>query len=122
MNYLNNFLEFSNLPLEIHYSLNEKKMCDLLNLSEFSIVPSSGILFESLACKCKTISGFYVNNQKEVYKSFLELGAIIDAKDFNSKSISKALENISTKHFSTPQDYFKGDIKEQFRSKFSSLI
>ena len=118
---LYDFMKDSNFQIELFYSLNEISMKELLEKSEFALVPSSGILFESLACKCKAISGYYVDNQKKVYEGFLRLGAIIDAKDFNDESLTSAFENISSKKEVTNIDYFQGDVKERFRNLFLLL-
>lgn len=78
-----------------HYSdLSAEKMTALMSQTELAIVPASGILFEALAMGCQIISGYYNNNQIQIYKGFKELGAFTDAKTFQPYEIVSALNEI----------------------------
>ncbi len=85
--------------INIYRSLNEKEMYNLLCRSEYTVVSASGILFESIACNCKTISGYYIENQKKIYEGFLKLNQIVDAKEFEEKSIQKAIKSLKDFEF-----------------------
>lgn len=80
----------SNPNVHVHSNLNEEKMVELMRICEHAILPSSGILLEGLAAKMKIISGFYVDNQKIVYKNHLKLKSFVDASDFSIDAIQKA--------------------------------
>lgn len=79
----------------VHYhEVNEKEMLMLLLDTHLAIVPASGILFEVLAAGCKAISGYYIDNQINIYKGFLAFEAIIDAKNFRSEYLLNSLSKI----------------------------
>jgi UDP-2,4-diacetamido-2,4,6-trideoxy-beta-L-altropyranose hydrolase len=81
-------------PLAIkHYrSLDEIQMRTAIVESELAIVPSSGVLFETIACKTPCISGYYVSNQQDIYNGFLRRGAFYDCKDFTEGNLKAAIE------------------------------
>jgi UDP-2,4-diacetamido-2,4,6-trideoxy-beta-L-altropyranose hydrolase len=66
-----------------HRNLTEKDLLDVMLQSSVALVPSSGILYECLAVGCEVISGYYTNNQKNIYKGFLESGTIFGCDDFS---------------------------------------
>jgi len=80
--------------VKIHHALNEEEILHLMNESDLSIAPASGILLELLSAKCNVISGYYVDNQKEIYSGFKSINAFYDAEDFSNliPSIRKALK------------------------------
>lgn len=80
--------------VKMHHALKEKKMLQLMNESDLAIAPSSGILMEILSTKCTAISGYYVDNQREIYSGFKSIDAFYDAEDFSNliPSIKKALQ------------------------------
>ena len=80
----------------LHYhAITEGEVLQLMVKSDLAIVPSSGILFEALAAGCVTISGWYVENQRNIYKGFKEMNAIITAEDF--KDLSNVIELVESK-------------------------
>jgi len=56
--------------INIHYSIAEEKIISLLKECYFAIVPSSGILFETIALGCFTLSSKYINNQDTIFNGF----------------------------------------------------
>lgn len=80
--------------VKIHTDLNELEMSELMAASEYAILPSSGILLEGLAAKMKIISGYYIDNQKQVYQNHLSLNHFVDGKNFSVKDLKTALERI----------------------------
>lgn len=77
-----------------HYNnLSENELSELLSLTDISIVSSSSILLEALACKSIVISGKYVENQKHLYSHFESNGEIIPAMNFENESINAAIKN-----------------------------
>jgi len=82
--------------ITIHYNLQEKEMANLMSQMEFGIVPTSGILLECLAAKIKSISGYYIENQKFVYTEHLKLNNFIDALDLSYSSILSAIHKLDS--------------------------
>lgn len=69
--------------VELYEAVDENKMLQLMQRADAAIVPSSGILFEVLAAGCIAFSGYYVDNQQEVYKNFKAMNAFEDLCDFS---------------------------------------
>jgi len=78
-----------------HHAVNEQELLALMRISDLAIVPSSVILFEALAAGCKVISGYYVDNQREIYLGFLALNCFIDAKNFASAHLINSLRKVN---------------------------
>lgn len=87
--------------IKIYQNLSEDELLATMLDSRYAIVPSSGILLETLAVGCETISGYYVENQRKVFESYKNLNLIHSAKDFSEKNIQKAyrvcLNNLENK-------------------------
>jgi UDP-2,4-diacetamido-2,4,6-trideoxy-beta-L-altropyranose hydrolase len=80
----------------LHYhAVEDSELLHLMLKADLAIVPASGILFETLSTGCKVISGYYINNQMEIYKGLLELKSIFDAKDFSSENLITSLNTTS---------------------------
>ncbi len=61
-----------NLPnIKICERLTANKMADYMDECEYGILPSSGTCIEALSRGCKIISGWYVENQKELYSTLV---------------------------------------------------
>ena len=73
----------SSANVHLYSNVNEQEMIRIMKNSDLAIVPSSGILFEALACGCEVISGFYVDNQQEIYQGFKDLDMIHPAENFS---------------------------------------
>jgi UDP-2,4-diacetamido-2,4,6-trideoxy-beta-L-altropyranose hydrolase len=84
----------SKIISHIHQA-NESEMLSSMLKADLAIVPSSGILVEVLAVGCIALSGYYINNQMNIYNGFKKLDAIIDAGDFRNCNISNILVNTS---------------------------
>lgn len=77
-----------------YHSINEFEMLALMLTSELAIVPSSGILFETLAAGCIVISGTYAENQNIVFERFYKSGAFESAENFSNKDIVRAVKSV----------------------------
>jgi len=94
----NSLTTISDKRLNFYSSLNEKEMFDLMSSSSLAIVPASGTLYEVLAAGCLVMSGYYVDNQKNIYEGFKKMSAFFDLNKFEDLDIIK---NISLNHFSS---------------------
>lgn len=99
-------------------AINEDEMLQLLIKSDLAIVPASGTLFEALACGCKVISGYYANNQMDLYNGFLESNSILGCNDFNIHLLKKALNAVETFQ---PTIIIDGDSPVRILEKFKNL-
>jgi UDP-2,4-diacetamido-2,4,6-trideoxy-beta-L-altropyranose hydrolase len=77
---------------KLFISVNASQMAEIIQESALAIVPSSGILSEVLALNTPAISGFYVQNQINVFNNFKKLNAFISAEGFSADSIINSIE------------------------------
>jgi len=93
--HLRELYKFTNnkeIVTHIHQA-NESEMLSSMLKSDLAIVPASGILVEVLAAGCIAVSGYYINNQKNIYKGYRNLNAIVDAGDFRTTNMASVLKN-----------------------------
>ena len=80
-----------------HYNaVAETEILNLMIEADLVIVPSSGILLEAIASKSQIISGFYVENQINLFTKLKEFGAFESAEDFSSAYIFNAINKVLT--------------------------
>lgn len=73
-----------NDAIRIHENLNEEAMLEMMLLSDLAIVPASSVLYEVMAAGCKTITGYYSQNQKFIYNGFVTNNAAFGCGDFSN--------------------------------------
>ncbi|MCT4628555.1 UDP-2,4-diacetamido-2,4,6-trideoxy-beta-L-altropyranose hydrolase [Winogradskyella sp.] len=69
--------------ITIHKSLSEQDMIKLMKNCQLAIVPTSTISYEICAVKMVVLGGYYIDNQYNIYKGFVENELIYAAEDFN---------------------------------------
>lgn len=106
--------------VQIHQALEEQKMSELMMDCEYALVPSSGILHEAIACRCHCLSGSYINNQSDIQKGYLELGAIEDLGNFQEARIREVLQKIPLK--GKPHKLIDGYSGQRLIKKLEELI
>lgn len=79
----------------IYKNLNEVALCNLMQSCQIAIAPSSTIVYELCSIKMPIVSGYFVDNQKNIYQALLEKGAINGAGDFASYSVEDFKEKIT---------------------------
>ena len=105
--------------IELHFNLEEKEIIKVMTRSYWSIIPSSGILFEAIACGCEAISGYYVDNQKDIYEGFRHINAIHDARDF--LKIDQLLKNVDNFEKKNSGQLIDGKSGERLLQLFEKL-
>lgn len=78
--------------VQVHQGLSAKEMSDLLCKSDFCIVSSSGIALEAIALGCKVFSGYYVDNQFNLYNNLVSNNYIYGLGDLRIEDIKIDLE------------------------------
>lgn len=84
----NEILELKNthpLKIDLYKNLSENELIKVMKNCNFAIVPASTILFEICCIKMPVLSGFYVENQINLFKGFSHLDAIHGCGDFRTK-------------------------------------
>ena len=81
-----------------HYNnITADEISDIMLKSDLGIIPSSGIVLETLACKMNIISGKYADNQKLLFKYLSENKLITSANNFSKEDINAALLEVINK-------------------------
>lgn len=113
--------------LEIYKNVDETKMFQIMQNSDLAIVPSSNILFEVLAVKMMVLSGYYVENQKNIYFDFLDKKVIYPLENLNNLnsedlliSINNCL-NTQTKMIENQKTLYPRNIKENYLKLIHAL-
>src|SRR5690606_4375918 len=77
-----------NSSLKVYRELDEESLFLVMSKCNFAVVPSSTILFEVCSVRMPVLSGYYVENQKNIYKSSVKNQIIFSAGNFNELSPS----------------------------------
>ena len=81
-------LEESGLTkINIHKNLSELDLIKLMKDCQLAIAPASTILYELCCVKSPILSGFYVDNQKLIYKGFKDFNAVFEGGNFENYTI-----------------------------------
>lgn len=112
--------------INTHQNLSATQMVHLMQASDLAIVPASSILYEVASVGMPVISGYYVDNQVNVYKGFHQLGLIEGIGNFNTFSNYKEkIEILSPLNFNDiikrQRQYLRGNSKNNFINLFNSL-
>jgi UDP-2,4-diacetamido-2,4,6-trideoxy-beta-L-altropyranose hydrolase len=114
--------------VKIYQNLSEKKLSKIMIDSNFAIAPASTILYELCCVKMPILSGFYVDNQKNIYNSLAEKGVVYKGGNFSNYSTQKFEELIrkmllSTNNYVSKQkELFDGKSKEKYLELLSSFF
>ncbi|WP_422361184.1 UDP-2,4-diacetamido-2,4,6-trideoxy-beta-L-altropyranose hydrolase [Reichenbachiella sp.] len=116
-------LKIDEKRLSIHQGLNQSQMVDQINKSDLAIIPSSSILFEVIALKKPFVTGFYVENQKEISSHFASLDSRIVLGNLNEINVDK-LQHMFTHFHEYPLDILDqidGKSQQRYIEEFKSL-
>ncbi|GJM33456.1 MAG: hypothetical protein DHS20C18_24570 [Saprospiraceae bacterium] len=108
--------------LKVTSSLSEDEMLNLMKDADLGIVPTSGILFECIACRLPVISGVYTQNQSKLYNGFKTEGVFLDAANFSSKAIAKAYKKLNQEALTYIVEKQKKVLDGQSGSRLSQMF
>lgn len=91
-----NILANNNDKLLLHKNLNEEALCSLMKSCQIAIASSSTILYEICSVKMPVLSGFYIENQKNIYKELAKQEVIVEGGDFTKLTVFNFEEKIKT--------------------------
>lgn len=77
----------TNQQIYLYKNLDEENLCELMKKCQVAIAPSSTILYELCSIKIPVLSGYYVDNQKNINASFSEREVIFNGGDLSSFSV-----------------------------------
>jgi UDP-2,4-diacetamido-2,4,6-trideoxy-beta-L-altropyranose hydrolase len=118
--------ERKDFEINVKNSLSAKEMKNELEKTDLAIVPASGILFEVISTGLPVISGYYTDNQKDVYSGFKANNVFYDAKSFYEqdflKAFNTALKKSNYEIIENQQNCIDGLSPKRFRKKFLGLL
>ena len=76
--------------------MSEEDLIIVMRQCNFAIAPASTILFELSCIKMPILSGYYVDNQKMIYKGFLNNKTIYKADNMRKIEVSGFVNRIKT--------------------------
>ncbi len=111
------------LEVSIHQKLSAQEMVEVMSQCQLGIVPASSILYEVICVQMMIISGYYVDNQKQVYKGFNQLGLLTGIGDFNTFSdFQQVFDQIKTQNFSSVLDRQHRQLYGQSKANFLEIF
>jgi len=124
-----NFEETYSNKLTIYRNLTEDELIKVMKKCNFAVAPASTILYELSCIKMPVLSGYYVENQKNIYRVLAEKKAIIDGGDFSNytildfkQKIKSILQHNNLDLFSANQhELFNGNSKTHFLRLLNKL-
>ena len=118
--------EVSGKPMRIHMQLNENEMCELMKQCSLAIAPSSSISLELCSVGIGLVSGYYVDNQVDLYEFGLSKGVFVGVGDFCAVSEEELANSLSSNDLldsvhAEQEKWFKGQSAANFQQLFLSL-
>ncbi|MBO3115233.1 UDP-2,4-diacetamido-2,4,6-trideoxy-beta-L-altropyranose hydrolase [Winogradskyella sp. DF17] len=76
-------------------NLSESSLLSVMKQCDFGIAPASTILYELCCVKMPILSGYYVDNQENIYNGFLNEGAICGVGDLKLRTDQELKKSIT---------------------------
>lgn len=115
-----------NNRVTIHRNLDAKTLAMVMQSCNIAIAPCSTILYELCCVKMPILSGYYVDNQKLIYKGLKETGVIFpvgDMASFKAKDFKNHLNTIL--QLTSYDSYIKSQsvlFDHKIKNRFINLI
>jgi UDP-2,4-diacetamido-2,4,6-trideoxy-beta-L-altropyranose hydrolase len=110
--------------IQIHQNLTETDIFELMSNADLGIVPASTTAMELASLGVPMLLGYYVENQKNIYKGFIENNAVYPLGDLNIKDFSEINDDIFS--FSAInkglKNMFNSSPQKNIIRKFNSLL
>lgn len=87
-------LDILHEKIVIHKNLNESALFELMQSCGVAIAPASTILYELCSIGIPVLSGYFVENQINMYRALAEKGVVYKGGDFNTYTIEDFKEKI----------------------------
>ena len=103
-------------------NIDAAQTAKIMSNSDFAIVPCSSILWECMAAKLPVITGYYVENQKQISDYFLDKNIGYVVGDFNIHLFTEQdISGLSQKHADAVSGYIDGDSGNRLNNAIKSL-
>ena len=114
--------------IKIHQNLSETALSEIMVDANLAIAPASTILYELCCVKMPILSGFYVDNQENIYNGFAEKKAIFEMGNMKNFSVNSFQEQLQIffkadfhKFINAQKSIFDKNIKNRFYKLISSV-
>lgn len=121
-------IQKDNTKINIYKNLSEEELISVMQESNFAIAPASTILFELCTINMSILSGYYVDNQKNIYEHLVAKHAIFGIGSLNNKSVIDFKNHINNfintdYSFQVNNQYqlFDGNIRNRFLTLLKNL-
>lgn len=91
--FVDNLCKYSKATVKMNLSAEE--MSHEMEMAKYAILPCSGVCVEALACGCRIVSGYFVDNQKESSELWEELGYILNLGDMTTYSSTDFIQDVN---------------------------
>ncbi len=116
--------------VHIHRQLPSAEIAQMIADVQLAICPASTISYEVCAIGCGLVTGFYVDNQRDIAQFLERENLAINAGNLASLTTEELLPIIASafhgdiinKHIQKQRDFFDGGQKERIRTIFSNLV
>tara|TARA_R110001632_G_scaffold63953_1_gene152385 strand:+ start:2148 stop:3170 length:1023 start_codon:yes stop_codon:yes gene_type:complete len=102
-----------NQKVKLYSNLDEITLFNLIKKCNFGVVPCSTISYEVCCVGLPFIGGYYVENQKNIYKGFLNNNIFFDGDNYENKSVQDFQELIQ-EALNTPLDLHNQKLNNQY--------
>ncbi|MCK0108285.1 UDP-2,4-diacetamido-2,4,6-trideoxy-beta-L-altropyranose hydrolase [Flavobacteriaceae bacterium S0825] len=82
--------------IKTHKNLSEERLIKVMQQCNFAVAPASTILYELSCIKMPILSGYFVDNQKNIYKGLVKEKTIIEGGDLTKYTSSDFKQEISS--------------------------
>jgi UDP-2,4-diacetamido-2,4,6-trideoxy-beta-L-altropyranose hydrolase len=83
------------LQVHLHHDLDAPSLLGVMRQCQMAIVPASTILYEVMCIGMPIFSGYYIDNQKELYKGFQALGTLYGMGNFHNYTANMLAASIA---------------------------
>jgi len=111
--------------IRLHCNLSAENLAAVIAECDVAICPTSSILFEACAVGIGLVSGFYVDNQKNIFEYLNETGLFAGAGDFNriaAGDIAEKLARLDLDHVNHQIDLQKKLVDGQSFKRLKKLF
>lgn len=120
-------LKLESPKLKIHKNISANKIFELMTTSDLAVVPASTTSIELASVGVPMILGYSAENQRQVYKGFVEKNSVYGIGDYSKFDFKKLTELINSvkdskklnKKKVTLKELFKGNPKNNIIKAFS---
>ena len=126
----NKIYKLNSSVVKIHKNISEQNVFQLMNSADLAIVSASTTSIELASLGIPMILGYYVDNQKDIYKGFVEKDCITGVENFNKLDFSDLSNkiNILNKHTELKKygkkliTLFAGNPKDNIRNMIKASL